>query len=184
VFDFLFEGRPVVYAVLAVVGVILLALWYRDRKPRWLIGLGVVAVLIGCYYLLDLLVETRREQINRKLQVMAAAIKRKDADAISQHLSDQFAWEGMDKKTFRMAVDAALKTGRVEELVLWEENPADERGNFVYRAKPKGSGVPDLDYRVRSEWVRDSDGQWRMKTFTVYNIVNNEKFELRNHLPQ
>jgi hypothetical protein len=60
-FDWLFEGRTNVYAVLAALAVFLLVIWWQTRK-RWLLLGTVLAVgMIGVYALLDKAVETDRE---------------------------------------------------------------------------------------------------------------------------
>src|SRR5262249_29825533 len=53
-FDDLFEYRVTIYVILAVAAVIFVALWFRDRRRGWLYGLGVVALLAGVFFLLDL----------------------------------------------------------------------------------------------------------------------------------
>jgi len=51
-------------------------------------------------------------------------------------------------------------------------------------AKPKGPNVPENPYRVKARFVRDADGQWRLKSFTVHNPVNDERIEIGRFLPQ
>src|SRR4051812_29579654 len=100
-FDWLFEGRLTVYLALAVVALILLGLYWRDRRRWFLFGIGIVGVFVLTYLLLDRLVETNREQITRKLQEMAAGVKARSAERIFRHISDRFTFQGMNKATFR-----------------------------------------------------------------------------------
>ena len=62
----------------------------------WLFAAVAIALLAPLYLLLDRLVETRREQITRKLEAMAAAVKPKDAGTIFQHISESFRWGGLN----------------------------------------------------------------------------------------
>jgi ketosteroid isomerase-like protein len=189
-FDPLFEYRVTIYLILAVAAVILIALWFRDRRRGWLYGLGVVALLAGVFFLLDLTIETPSKQIKRKLQQMAQGVRNKDAKAIFAHVSDQFAWEdanNMNKAEFQRRVDRLLQSGLVTDLVIWDEKFPDDSGKVVFMAKPKGPGIPDggdkYVFRVRATFVRDPDKQWRLKSFTTHNPLNDDRYEVGKYLP-
>ena len=184
-FDALFEYRVTIYLGLAIAAVSLIALWYRDRRRGWLYGLGGVAVLAGLFFLLDLTIETQNKQIRRKLQTMAQGVKNKDTKAIFDHVSDQFTWEGLNKAQFKEVVDRLVQGGVVNDLVIWDEKFPDADGNVVFMAKPKAPGLlkDEAMFRVRAKFVRDPDKQWRLKSFTVHNPVNDEKYEVRRFLP-
>jgi hypothetical protein len=193
VFDWLFEGRLSVYLLLIGVGVIVAAQWARNgfvvfREERRTKGsttprrrlvvlpivLAVLALLVGVYFLLDRLVETRREQIARKLQEMAAAVRAGDLDRIFSHISERFNVQGMDKATFRNYAQAAMEQGWAEELALWDEQFTDDSGSVVFRAKPKGRRMPEAQFVVRGQFVLDPDGQWRLEGFQVFFPAGDE----------
>jgi hypothetical protein len=174
VFDWLFEGRLSVYLVLAVAAAVLLALWWRDRKRRWLYGVAAVGALAGAYWVCDRLVETGREQIARKLPAMARAVgARKPADVLA-HVSDQFDWEGLDKKEFGQRLPGWL--GRVKGLEVRGIDFRDGRGpqkgkpaEVVFYAKAAGDLNPSgVEVRCEAEFVCDPDGQWRLKGLKVF----------------
>ncbi|MFO0881504.1 MAG: hypothetical protein U0840_29745 [Gemmataceae bacterium] len=169
-FDWLFEGRIVVYALLGVAAATLAALWMRDRRRPWLLGLLALALLAGGYVLLDRLVETRQEQVSRKLQEMAAAVAARNAEAIFRHISDRFRFQGMNKAQFRSYVESALRQGGVSELIIWNVQRLDETGQVAFNAKPRGylTGT-DAPYLVRARFVEESGGQWRLESFQIYN---------------
>jgi hypothetical protein len=182
VFDWLFEGRLTVYLALGAGAVLLVALWTRDRRRRWLIGVGVLAGLAGVYFLLDRLVETPTEQIRRKLDEMGAGVKARDAGAIFRHLSDGFRFRGMDKAAFRKWVEPMLEGGQVTEVRIWDVAiPEPPRGNgpvrVHFRAKPLGPMTSGVEQAiVHAEFVRDPDGQWRLKGFEISNpVVDTDK---------
>jgi hypothetical protein len=168
-FDWLFEGRLTVYLALAVAALILLGLWVRNRKRGWLAGVAVVALLGLAYFLLDRVVETGREQIARKLQEMAAAVKARNTDGIFRHISDTFRVQGRDKASFRADVDGILRSGGVSDLEVWNAQVTDDNGGVSFFAKPKGR-LPGTDayYLVRARFVKEGDGQWRLDSFQVF----------------
>jgi len=169
VFDWLFEGRPAVYAALGVLAVLLAALWWRDRRRAWLVALGVAGVLAGVYLLLDRLVETRDEQIARRLQLIERGVKARDAEQVMQQFSPQFDYRGIGRDALRRGVASRLQSRFVDELTIWEVRFPDASGRVFFKAKPKGLG-DNPGFQVRADFVRDADGQWRMKTFEVFNL--------------
>jgi len=65
------------------------------RRRGWLYGVGVVALLLAIFFLLDVTIETQQKQIRRKLQEMAQGVKDRKPEAIFAHVSDQFAWDDL-----------------------------------------------------------------------------------------
>ena len=149
-FDWLFEGQPTVYVTLGVVAVLLAALWWRGRRRAWLYALGVVALLAGVYLLLDWLVETRREQITRRLQAIEKAVKAGNGEEVMKQFSSQFDYHGIKRDQFRDMVIARLKSRFIEELTIWEVNIPDASGKVFFKAKPKGLGDnPGFQVHIR-----------------------------------
>jgi hypothetical protein len=168
-FDWLFEGRLTVYLALAVAALVLLGLWTRDRKRGWLLGVGVVGAFVLAYFLLDRFVETGREQVGRKLQEMAAAVKARSADRIFAHISDRFTFQGMNKAAFRGYVEGVMSRGWVTDLTIWDvDAPDSTSGQVRFRAKPRGSlqGI-EAPWVVRARFVQESGGEWRLESFTI-----------------
>jgi hypothetical protein len=132
-FDWLFEGRTSVYAILVALAVFLLLAWWQMRK-RWLLyGVIATAVLVGVYALLDKAVETDREQIVRKLQEMVAAVNAHNLDAAFIHISDQFRSQGRKtKRELRDTAQTYLDRREVERVQVWDilidGHPSREQG--------------------------------------------------------
>jgi ketosteroid isomerase-like protein len=177
VLDWLFEGRSEVYWLLGVLAVLLLIVWWYRRNRGLLIAAGVMAALGGLYFLLSLMLETPRAQIERKLKEMAAAVKAKDADALFNHIAADFRFRGQDRKSFRTYVDTAFKGGMIDDLIIYDFDWREDKGgdrvrNVAFMAKPKASYAENQPaYRVQAKFVREADGQWRMQSFEVYNPV-------------
>jgi hypothetical protein len=176
VFDWLFEGHPRVYLILAGLAVVLVALWVRDRKGRWLVGAGVVFLLAGLYFLLDRLVETAPEQIQRKLQEMATGVKARDTGRIFNHISPQFRRGTLDRDKFRSRVDQVMRDQRVKSIEVWDfrfptGGPRDgsKPVRVVFQVKAFGANPrEEMLVRCEADFVRDPDGQWRLQTFQVF----------------
>jgi hypothetical protein len=179
VFDWLFEGRLAVYVVLATVAVLLLVLWQQSRKRYLLIAIASVASLAGIYFLLDHFVETDREQIERKIQEMGAAVRARSVDDIFQHISSRFRRGGQDRESFRHSVDAALRGNLIAEIVVWDiDVPSDFRTNsgetqlarVEFNVKARGGRVGETPpHHCRAQFIRDPDGQWRLQGFDLFN---------------
>jgi hypothetical protein len=135
-----------------------------------LIAFLLVLLLAGTYFVLDRLVETRREQITRKLQEMSDAIKAKDMKKIMSHLSPRFKYFGKTREEFEKRGKDALDEPVVDECPIWGLRFDEEKPNqVILTAKPKGRRSPGIHFLVRTEWVQDPDGEWRMSSFSVAN---------------
>lgn len=176
--DWLFEGWWGIYLPLIVALLILVALWWRDRRRVWLFASCGAALLLGVYGVLDLAVETASEQIKRKLTEMSRAVGQRDVRAIFAHVSEEFALEdlrGLNKEQFQMVADRFIQNGTVTELAITDVKPESD-GKVVFLAKVKGPQFEQL-FRIRAQFVRDGDKQWRLKSFTVHNPVSNERHD-------
>ena len=176
-FDWLFEGRTIVYVLLGVAAAALLYLGFTRKRRGLLVAGGIVAALIGLYFLLDRLVETDREQIRRSLSDMADAVKAADTERILSHISPKFSAWGMDRAAFRGYVDRNLRGRLVDELLIWDvafPNGGTPTANgtieVTFRAKPKSARLGMTpDFRGEATFARDSDGQWKMTGFKIFN---------------
>ncbi len=165
-FDWLFEGHATIYCLLGALAGLLVAAWWMTRKRWLLVGVGVLAGLAGVYFLLDRLVETPNEQIGRKLNEMAAAVKARNPDAVMRHIAADFHFRHQDRAAFAALVDRALHQGLIEDLSVWDfrtpDGGTDLTRKVEFTAKPRGGVVPEgLFYRVKATFVRETDGQWR-----------------------
>jgi hypothetical protein len=175
VFEWMFEGYWVGYAVLGVLAIISLLIWWTSRKQAFLYAVGVFLVLILGYALLDRAVETDREQIEQRLKAMGRAVKDRKPDVILSNVSDDFHYGTMNKKAFQARVTNALDNREVRDLILWDfEFPSEGRTEnsrpVHFKAKPFGTPIGDDNpgFIIKSHFDRDKDGQWRLKDFEVY----------------
>lgn len=181
-FDWLFEGRPSVYAILAALVVFLLLAWWQMRK-RWLLyGVLVTAALVGLYALLDRAVETDREQIVRKLQEMVAAVNAHNLDAAFVHISDQFRSQGgKNKSELRAIAQTNLDQRQVESVQVWdiliEGRPSREQGEVhVFFSAKTHNG---REFLTDCDAIFDfhADRGWQLRTFRLLKPQTNEEWD-------
>jgi hypothetical protein len=193
VFYWLFEGELAVYLALATVGVLFLGLWWGDRKKHWLLACAGVGVLIGLYFLLDMLVETSQEQIRNSLRAMARAIKEQKPDDFLAHVSSELQMDGVNKQQFGAGLALVLREPLVEDLSLrafsftnWPP-PQGQPATVVFYTKVKAVRAPDGslmdgDVRCEAEFVREPDNKWRLKALRVFQQLDNMPISLRGYL--
>ena len=201
-FDWLFEGRPAVYVVLAAATVVLFVAWWQRRKRYWLYGAAAFLALVGLYFLLDRLVETDREQIVRKIEEMSAGVRERNVDHVFAHVSEQFRLNNSNRAAFRAFAEQAIRTGQVTEVEAWApEFPEDFRtkvrrtgttgpqeldaARVTFMVKPHGPNLGTPFFRCDATFVRDPDGQWRLFAFQLFQpgVDSNQPFQIPQ-LPQ
>src|SRR5262245_27176802 len=190
-FDWLIENPTPVYLLLGVAAVGLVAAFWFTRKRHWLIGLAVAAVLALAVFLLSFFVVTDGKQILNAITEMRAAVQRRDTDGIVKHLARDFQLQGHDRNRFRSSVEQVFKNGIVDDVEVWEfdemkvDRPA-KQASLAFKAKPKKAGREVSEtgvYLVRAAFVLEDDGQWRMKTFQVFNPFVETNTPLQVPLP-
>jgi hypothetical protein len=182
-FDWLFEGRPSVYIALVGVAVILLILWWQRRKRWCLIAVAIVAALAGLYALLDVNVETDREQIVRKINAMIAAVNAHNLDAAFTHISDQFRSErGKSKADLRAMAEMYLNQRIVETVKAWDitmpERPSREHPPARVFFSVKASGVQEFLADCDATFDFDAQHGWRLRSFRLLKPQTNEEWGL------
>lgn len=192
--DWLFEGRTAIYVLLAAVAFLALCAWWQTRRRVALITLAFALGLGGLYFLLDRLVETDREQIERKVRLMAAAVQAHSTDSIFSHISESFQRGGTGREAFRSFTENALRNSWVNEIEVWGFEFGDdfrsssqvpigattrqaEVAQVSFMVKPKGGRLPHEPFlRCDARFVRDADGQWRLLGFDLFEpAVNTQR---------
>jgi hypothetical protein len=174
----LVEGSAYIYFVLVCAFIALLYAWWRTRKPRYAIAAGAVAALIAGYVALDHYFESDGEQMTRKVREVAAAVSAKNVVAALDHVSESFDRHGMNKDQFRKYCELHLSRGDVTAVQVWDLTAVDvsrksATGTVQFRFKVHGGwGESPPNWFGRVVFALDPDGQWRVKTFDVFDSLN------------
>lgn len=179
--DWLIESNPSLYFLLAAAAIGFATAWWRTRQRKYAIAAGVSLALLVAAYLSHRLVESDREQMVRKIGEMSVAVRGRQIDRVFEHVSDSFLTNGVDKKGFRAYAESRNQSRFVEEFVAWDFEPGptsreSRAGELRFFFKVRGSfGETPPGYFARTLWVYDSDGQWRLKGYELYNSINDSK---------
>jgi hypothetical protein len=180
--EFLADPGQGLYLGLGLLVVITLILWSRSRKRSGLIAVGVAVAMLLIVILCDSLAESPREQIERKTIALAAAVTSKNTDQLTANVADSFRYSGVDKANVKAAADKAVKQFGLQEIQVWEFTRTPVRRDdqtYVqrFKLKPKGAftmGVEHFD--CEATWVKEADGQYRLKSFELFHPLTGEKF--------
>jgi hypothetical protein len=178
VLDWLFEGLWEVYAVLGMMALVLLIVWWRDRRRGWVYGLGVVVGLALAYLLLDLAVETDGEQIHRQLDEISQGVRKHDLSGTFAHLANDFTFEGKTKGDLQTRSALFFREGALQDLQIWKYRFVGKTtdppiANVTFRVKPIGNlgggGENHLFFDCEAQFVQDANKVWRLKTFRLFD---------------
>jgi hypothetical protein len=180
------DPSPAFYLLLLIIGLVLLAAWSRTRKRKYLVLLAADLALAVAVFALDLAFESPREQVVRKIDEAARSIEARDLNKFFGHVSDRFHYGTSDKAKFRSVMEQYRSAGQIQSVRVWdiqvekypgqEGNPPDEM-TVRFRFKVTGhygGGPQEGMFTCRTVFVRDPDGEWRLKGFEVYPLVGDQ----------
>jgi hypothetical protein len=118
---------------------------------------------------------------------MIAALNRKDVNGIFQHVSEDFQLGILDKAGMRRLAEQGVIGGeRVRNVEAWAfkvafpKPAANEKPtgiiSFYVKLTYGTDEIPQL--RCEVTFVRDADGQWRMKTFQVFPLTSKDPYTI------
>jgi hypothetical protein len=170
------DNLALIIMLLTTAVVVLAYVWWRPRQRAYAIGGGLFLVLIGLVCLLPLFLgESDKQQIERKLQEMAASVKTRNLDRIFSHISSDFQYRSQDKAAFRKKAEEAIRQRNVEEVVIWDVKLVElsrpkRLAKVAFSVKGRGNWSGGQEYyRCVTDFRLDPDEQWRMKTLAIYN---------------
>jgi hypothetical protein len=176
VFNWLFDNRTTAYLLLATAAVILGALWYRTRQRKWVVALGVVAALTVLFGGVDLVLrpKTDREQIQAKVEELAATTKTRDARRLAVFFTPDFQGPGgMSRDSFCEGGAGALRRHAIEEVTVWgfqfgEVSRASRKALVRFHVRATGGGGARYPADCETEFQLDNDNEWRIKGLKVF----------------
>jgi len=166
--------------VLSITALAFVFVWGRTRQRRYALGAGTAVALMGLVWLLlyllpRLLGESDSQQIERKVREMANAVKDANLDRIFSHISRDFEYRGHNKAAFRQKAAEVLRSRNVDEVIVWDFDPGEiarekRTGKVRFLVKARGNWRgSEAGYLCEADFVLDSDGQWRMRGFQIFN---------------
>ena len=172
--DAIVDQSTFVYILLIIICSGLLFAWRRTRKWGYLAGTAVGLLLVVGMAVLAQVVVTDQKKIETAIQSAAAAVEKHDMATIERNLARDFQFLSTDKKAFLEKGDALIRSGEAAKVEVWDMHldSIDKKNGTArisFMSKPKGRRVPDAThFRVEAELVRESDGQWRLRTFQLF----------------
>jgi len=166
------NGFYIIALIIALVGI---GLWYRSRDKGSVVRAAILVGALVLVFAIDKLVESPREESVRKVNEITAAINEKNQEKFLANISDDFEYKGIKKDK--------LKDGQVWKLVEQHspkvssktdredvQYPSKTNPNIVigFTSRIESAGM-DIPVYFRATFGKDSDGQWRLKTFTAYD---------------
>jgi hypothetical protein len=162
------------YIVFGAMVVILGAMALRRQKKSDVITFVVAALLFLVLFLIDRAYESPREKVVRTLQEMESASQARKYDDVFKHISNDFKYKSLDKKTLRER--AAVAEGQFPEGVrIWnltrESYKAMVDGTIEQEFDVQPVNNPQFRYQCVAVFKQEADGEWRMITFRLYPVV-------------
>jgi len=189
---YLFDDPTVGVVVAVVVEAILLVGWIFTRNRRGLYKLLAGPVIAGAFLLADRAVQTDREQLESVTRQVVQAAADEDAALIISRLSERFQMgRRMDKRAISQELRKRLSrpviaTNRIRQLKVTraEEAAGEVEFDAVTRmdpSHPHAAALPIVLSSWRFEYVRDSDGQYRISNLKMLKLNNNRGIDIFSH---
>ena len=173
--DWLAEGDLTVYFLLACSAVLFGVLWWRTRKRAFAAAAAASALAIVGVYLIDRAVESDREQLQRKVQVIADGVRARDFGRVFGQVSDSFNRRGLDKGGFRRFAEQTAQARNVTDFTAWNfallsASREQRRAELEFNFKIQGNWSAGTEFFLaHTTWALDPDGEWRIQHFDVFN---------------
>jgi len=171
------DPSPTVYVFLTMIGVAAVWYWFRSSQT-WRVTLTVLGILLAiiAVVVIDILVESPREEAVRKLQWMAASANAREWDRVFAEFAEQFRYHGSDRSQFRSLVvpNAERHQAQIQFKSFDRESVAmlgEGHWRLGFIAQVTSPSFEIVPYYVEAEFLREPDGQYRMLGFQVYNIA-------------
>jgi hypothetical protein len=164
--------------ILAVIG---WGLWFRYRDKSSLVRALAVTAIAAAVGLIDIALESPREQCVGRTQQIAAALSAKDFDKFAANFSDSFQYGTVKKADLKKQSLVDIVKQHVADVAVWDFDRNDYKKldgdkveiGFLGKATGK-NGEPYVRYYIAT-YAKDPDGQYRMSGVTQYPFPRQEK---------
>jgi ketosteroid isomerase-like protein len=172
---FLSDPSQSLYIILVAIAVVLAAVAVRRQRRSDLFNFLIVAIPLLALVLIDVAVESPREQVEKAIKEMGTATRAKKVDDVFKHISDSFKYKSLDKKGLqdKARQAEAIGFGGISEYDLARSGFRAIDANTIEQGfRVKHNGQPEAHFYVVGTFKKDTDGQWRLSTFKVFDPVN------------
>jgi hypothetical protein len=174
---FLSDPQFSLYLVLTAAACIAGAVWLNRRTRRRQAAFAGVAAVGVAVLLIDLLYESPREAAVRGVREISHAINDRDWTAFEARIAKDFKYRTTNRAALREQM-ANVVTRYDARTAVWEFNRdkvreiGDNEIEIVFDAKGDPKSGMAYYAHFRTTFVREADGQWRMKSLAVYNYAS------------
>jgi hypothetical protein len=132
--------------------------------------------------LLDYFVESDREKVVRLTNEMMAAAERHDVDGFAKYISADFRTGSFDKASLLSRARTVLPQLKRVRARQFEVTSATlgrilNVGCMVDASgSPEGFTLDDQPFHLRLEFVKDRDGEWRVRSLEVWNALGQTRY--------
>lgn len=160
------------YVLFAIIAIGFAAMWWSQRRPRLLIGAAVGVGLIVALWLLTRFVVSDRQQIERKLNDLAAAAVEGKTGVFLDTLAGDFDYGGRKREDVAEAAVRAAKMYevfdiRISSFDVEELTPPTAKVFFRVTAHMKRE-ERQFYTSCRAEFVKEV-GQWRIRRVRFFD---------------
>ena len=170
----LVDHAATVYFILGIVALGLFAVWWMNRRSKYLLALAIPLGLIALTWLLTLFVVTDHKRLEQICQQIAQGIRQRNLEQVFQHISPAFHQANqrqMSKAELRDLAKNHMDRHGAEDVTFAKFSFGE-----VSRAKKMAQvefwvyGVHDLQgapIRCETNFALEEDA-WRMKGFKLF----------------
>lgn len=176
---FLSDPSDTFYVLLFVMALIAIVVWLRSRDKKSQFGAIAGVILFALFIICDQAFDSPREESMKRVEDMVAALNERNADLLRAHVSDSFEYKGKQKSDVKQFVELAKQHN--VRVAVWDFDRervvevSDNEIDIVFNGKavfPDGKEIPS---HFKTKFVKEKDGQWRLKTFARYDIMKKEQ---------
>lgn len=177
---FLSDPSPSLYLLLIVAAVVAAFVCYRQQTRKSCYVASVFGGVLLLVFTIDVLFESPREEATRKVKAMAAAATAHDADKFVEHVSPSFSVGGGNRDKLKTTISSGIIQQYDVRAAVWDfgrdtfKEISDGEIEIGFMSKGESLKMSGFVLRyTRARFVRDPDGQWRLKDVKFYNPAEN-----------
>jgi hypothetical protein len=179
--SWLVDNANAFYLLLGFIAAGLVAIWWLNKRSKFLGYAAGVLVLIALVWLLTRFYISDTRQLELNVHALAQAVKDGKVDDLFKHVSKDFRFKEMDRDALYRMARAVIQSNKVNDIKITafsvEELSRDKKfakTRFRVSAWAEGSEAPRM-FVTQADFVLEGD-QWRLKTMRFYNpLVDQDK---------